>query len=46
MPIAKIRGAELNYEVLGDKGPWMALVPGGRRGMDGVRVLAEKMAKS
>ena len=45
MSTARIRGAELNYEVLGDKGPWMALVPGGRRGMDGVRVLAEKMAK-
>jgi pimeloyl-ACP methyl ester carboxylesterase len=45
MPTAKIRGAELSYEALGEKGPWMALVPGGRRGMDGVRVLAEKMAK-
>jgi len=46
MPTAKIRGAEINYEVLGSKGPWMALNPGGRRGLDAVQVLAERMAKA
>jgi pimeloyl-ACP methyl ester carboxylesterase len=45
MPIATVRGARINYEVLGDAGPWMALSPGGRRAMGEVRYLAERMAK-
>ncbi len=44
MPIANIRGVDLNYEVLGNSGPWMALSPGGRRDMGNVRPFAEKMA--
>jgi pimeloyl-ACP methyl ester carboxylesterase len=44
MPVAKVRGIDLNYEVLGDQGPWMALSPGGRREMGNVRPLAQKMA--
>lgn len=31
MPLARVRGVTLNYEVLGKHGPWMALSPGGRR---------------
>ena len=31
MPLAKVREVNLNYEVLGNKGPWVALSPGGRR---------------
>lgn len=32
MPIADIRGVRINYEILGDSGPWMTLITGGRRG--------------
>ena len=44
MQLATINGVTLRYEVLGNKGPWMALSPGGRREMDNVRPLAQKMA--
>jgi pimeloyl-ACP methyl ester carboxylesterase len=44
MPRANVRGVNLNYESLGDKGPWVALSPGGRRDLGGVRPLAEKIA--
>ncbi len=46
MPVAAIRGVEINYEVLGGRGPWVALQPGGRRGLDGVRSLGEKLAEA
>ena len=36
MPIAKVRGANINYKVLGDHGPWVALSPGGRRDISGI----------
>jgi len=44
MPYATVRGAQINYEVVGSSGPWMALSPGGRRGMDSVASLARRMA--
>lgn len=44
MPTAMIRGVTLNYEILGKSGPWVALSPGGRRPMAGVRTLAERFA--
>jgi pimeloyl-ACP methyl ester carboxylesterase len=44
MPIANIRGAAINYQVLGSTGPWVALSPGGRRGMDAVEGLASRLA--
>ena len=44
MPVASVRGASINYEVLGDSGPWVSLTPGGRRDLGGVRYLAEKVA--
>jgi pimeloyl-ACP methyl ester carboxylesterase len=43
MPIASIRGVNLNYEVLGGHGPWVALSPGGRRALDLVKPLAQRM---
>ena len=46
MPVASIRGVEINYEVLGGRGPWVALQPGGRRALDGVRPLGEKLAEA
>jgi pimeloyl-ACP methyl ester carboxylesterase len=44
MPSTQIRGHKISYEVLGDRGPWVALSPGGRRGMDGVASLAGLIA--
>jgi pimeloyl-ACP methyl ester carboxylesterase len=44
MPIAHVRGANLNYEVLGTGGPWVALSPGGRRALDNVKPLAQRLA--
>src|ERR1700740_1867207 len=46
MPIAAVRGVEINYQVLGERGPWVALQPGGRRGLVGVKSLAEKIAEA
>lgn len=44
MPFAKVRGVNINYEIVGKAGPWVALVPGGRRDMSGVKGLAECVA--
>ena len=46
MPIANVRGVAINYEILGDRGPFVALQPGGRRAGAGVRSLAEKIAEA
>jgi pimeloyl-ACP methyl ester carboxylesterase len=44
MPTAKIDGLNINYDVLGDSGPWVALITGGRRGYTEMRPLSEKIA--
>lgn len=44
MPTAKINGISMNYEILGDSGPWVALSPGGRRGGSAAAGLGRKMA--
>ncbi len=44
MPIAEIRGVRINYEVLGDRGPWMTLITGGRRGYQEFVSLGRKIA--
>ncbi len=46
MPIAKIRGVDLNYEILGDRGPFIALQPGGRRGLVSVKPIGTKIAEA
>lgn len=46
MPIASVRGIDINYEVLGERGPWVALQPGGRRALGGVKPIAEKLAEA
>jgi pimeloyl-ACP methyl ester carboxylesterase len=46
MPVATVRGVEINYELLGERGPWVALQPGGRRGLVGVKSLAHKIAEA
>jgi pimeloyl-ACP methyl ester carboxylesterase len=45
MPIAKVRGVAINYKLIGDSGPWVALSPGGRRDMSGVEPMAVEVAK-
>jgi pimeloyl-ACP methyl ester carboxylesterase len=45
MPIAKVRGVHMNYKILGDRGPWVALSPGGRRDISGIELLAPEVAK-
>lgn len=44
MPTTEIRGAHINYEIVGDTGPWIALSPGGHRGMAELRSLAQRLA--
>jgi pimeloyl-ACP methyl ester carboxylesterase len=46
MPIVNIRGVAINYEMLGDRGPFLALQPGGRRGLVGVKSLGAKLAEA
>ena len=46
MPIANIRGVDINYEILGDRGPFVALQPGGRRAGASLRPLATKIAEA
>jgi pimeloyl-ACP methyl ester carboxylesterase len=46
MPVAKVRGVDIVYEVLGERGPFIALQPGGRRGGISVRGPAEKIAEA
>ena len=44
MPTLEVRGVNLRYRVLGERGPWVALTTGGRRGYDEFVPLAEKLA--
>src|SRR5712692_4069021 len=44
MPLANIRGVNINYKVIGNHGPWVALSPGGRRALEGVEPLAGRLA--
>src|SRR3954452_17028933 len=46
MPVAKLRGVTLNYEIIGDSGPFVALQPGGRRAGSSLRSLAQKIAEA
>jgi pimeloyl-ACP methyl ester carboxylesterase len=44
VPLTTVNGATINYEVLGSQGRWVALSPGGRRDMGGVRSIAARLA--
>ena len=46
MPLAKVRGVNINYRVMGEHGPWVALSPGGRRDISGIELLAGKVAEA
>jgi len=44
MASAQIRGVTINYEVIGESGPWLALITGGRRGYAEFLSLARQVA--
>ena len=46
MPTMRVRGVDLVYEVLGDRGSWVTVTPGGRRGMAGERELGRTIAEA
>ena len=46
MPVANVRGVNIFYQVIGDRGPWAALITGGRRGHDEFVPLATKLANA
>ena len=46
MPKMRVRGVDLVYEVLGDRGSWVTITPGGRRGLAGERVLGTMIAEA
>lgn len=46
MPVMNVRGVNLNYEVLGEKGPLVTITPGGRRGIGSDRALGLLLAEA
>ena len=44
MPDIMIRGVKLHYQVIGESGPWVALITGGRRGHQELLPIARKLA--
>jgi len=44
MPTVHLNGTGIPHEILGSSGSWVALAPGGRRGMDEIRSLAARIA--
>ncbi|MBV8087357.1 MAG: alpha/beta hydrolase [Chloroflexi bacterium] len=44
MPTAVVRAVGLNYDIVGDRGPWIMLIQGGRQDMELFRPLAENFA--
>lgn len=44
MTVTPIRGVNINYQVIGDAGPWIMLTTGGRRGHEELVPLARKLA--
>jgi pimeloyl-ACP methyl ester carboxylesterase len=45
MPEANVRGVTLNYKVIGDHGPWIALTPGSRRGYAELVPMGRELAR-
>src|SRR6185295_17064956 len=46
MPLASVRGVNINYRVIGNTGPWVALAPGGRNAMSVVESIAQRIASA
>jgi len=44
MPVSKIRGVNINWQLIGDRGPWLIMTTGGRRGHEEFVPLAQKIA--
>ena len=44
MPTTQIRGVKLHFQIIGDSGPWVALITGGRRGHQELLPIAHKLA--
>ena len=44
MPVANVRGVNINYQIIGESGPFVALITGGRRGHEEFVPLAQKIA--
>lgn len=44
MPTAKVHGLNINYEIIGEGGPWVTLTTGGRRGYQEFVPLGRKIA--
>jgi pimeloyl-ACP methyl ester carboxylesterase len=44
MPVTNIRGVNINWQQIGERGPWIMLTTGGRRGHDEFIPLAKKLA--
>jgi pimeloyl-ACP methyl ester carboxylesterase len=44
MPIASVRGVDINYEIVGHHGPWVAMITGGRRAYNEFIPLAKRIA--
>src|SRR6201996_4205245 len=44
MPISKIRGVNINWQTIGDVGPWVVMTSGGRRSYQEFIPLATKIA--
>lgn len=46
MPVSNIHGVNINWQVIGDHGPWVMATTGGRRGHDEFIPMAQKIARS
>jgi pimeloyl-ACP methyl ester carboxylesterase len=46
MPVTQINGANINYEVLGEDGPWVVLTPGGRGAKEMVKPVGKAIAEA
>jgi pimeloyl-ACP methyl ester carboxylesterase len=46
MPISNINGVNINWQVIGERGPWVMATTGGRRGYDEFVPMAQKIADS
>jgi pimeloyl-ACP methyl ester carboxylesterase len=46
MPEALVRGVHINYQIVGERGPWIALTPGSRRSYHELLDLSQMIAAS
>src|ERR1051325_8658781 len=44
VPTAIVRGVAINYDIVGERGPWLLLIQGGRQHMELFRPLADNFA--